>query len=60
MSEETKIAVYIPARASIFTVKASELQDKLDNLRKHKDVLFRYYFVLSSEQEREVRAALQK
>lgn len=60
MSEETLIAIYVPARASIFNVRASELQDKLDNLRQHKDVLFRFFFVLSSTQERDVRAALQK
>ena len=58
MSEETKIAIYVPARSSIFTVRASELQDKLDNLRQHKDVLFRFYFVLSAKQEKEVRTAL--
>lgn len=58
MSEETTIAVYIPAKATIYLVKASELQDKLDSLRQHKDVLFRFFFVLSSTQERDIRAAL--
>ncbi len=58
MSEETTIAVYVPARSSIYLVKASELQDKLDNLRAHKDILMRFFFVLSATQERDVRAAL--
>lgn len=58
MTEETKIAVYIPARKSIYMVTASELPGKLDSLRQHKDVLFRFFHVLSSTQERDVRAAL--
>jgi hypothetical protein len=58
MSEETKIAVYIPARASIYLVKADELQDKLDSLKKHKDILFRFFHVLGAEEEKEVRKAL--
>lgn len=58
MSEETTIAVYIPAKANIYLVRASELQDKLDSLRRHKDVLMRFFFVLSSEQEKHVRDAL--
>lgn len=58
MSEETKIAVYIPARSSIFMVTASNLQEKLDALREHKDILFRFFFVLSKKQEAAVRKAL--
>lgn len=59
MSEcDVKVAIFIPARSSIYLVPADELQDKLDSLRKHKDVLFRFFFVLSSEEEKAVRAAL--
>ncbi len=58
MSEENTIAVYVPARSSIYLVKASELQEKLDNLRENKDVLMRFFFVLSAKQEAAVRKAL--
>lgn len=55
---EVYIPVYIPARMSIYRVKASELQQKLDKLRRNKDVLMRFFFVLSEEQEKHVRDAL--
>lgn len=60
MSEtcDITIPVYIPARKSIYMVPAKDLQKKLDSLRTHKDVLFRYFFVLSEEQEKYVRNAL--
>lgn len=55
---DVTIPVYVPARKSIYKVKADELQQKLDNLRNHKDVLMRFFFVLSEEQEKHVRDAL--
>lgn len=55
---DTLIPVYIPARKSIYMVPAQDLQVKLDALRNHKDVLFRYFFVLSGTQETQVRNAL--
>lgn len=60
MSTETTIAVYVPARASVYNVPASQLQKKLDNLRRNDDVLMRFFFVLSEEQEKYVRDALMK
>lgn len=54
------IPIYVPARSSIYNVKADELQIKLDNLRKNEDVLMRFFFVLSLEEEVAVRAALMK
>lgn len=57
---ETTIPIYVPARASIYNVKADELQIKLDNLRKNEDVLMRFFFVLSLEEEVAVRASLMK
>jgi len=57
---ETTIPIYVPARSSIYNVKASELQQKLDNLRNNNDVLMRYFFVLSEEEEKYVRDALMK
>ena len=59
-AETATIPVYIPARSSIYNVKADELQIKLDNLRKNDDVLMRFFFVLSLEEEVAVRAALMK
>lgn len=60
MNKETTIPIYVPARSSIYNVKASELQQKLDSLRNNNDVLMRYFFVLSEEQEKYVRDALMK
>jgi len=60
MSKEPTIPIYVPARSSIYNVKASELQIKLDNLRKNDDVLMRFFFVLSLEEEVAVRASLLK
>lgn len=60
MNKETTIPIYVPARSSIYNVKASELQQKLDSLRNNNDVLMRYFFVLSEEQEKYVRNALQR
>lgn len=60
MTKETTIPIYVPARSSIYNVKASELQQKLDSLRNNNDVLMRYFFVLSEEQEKYVRDALMK
>lgn len=57
---DVKIPVYVPARSSIYNVKADELQIKLDNLRKNDDVLMRFFFVLSLEEEVAVRASLMK
>ena len=57
---EVTIPIYVPARSSIYNVKADELQIKLDNLRKNDDVLMRFFFVLSLEEEVAVRASLMK
>lgn len=57
---DVTIPVYVPARSSIYNVKADELQIKLDNLRKNDDVLMRFFFVLSLEEEVAVRASLMK
>ncbi len=57
---DTTIPIYVPARASIYNVKAKDLQIKLDNLRKNDDVLMRFFFVLSLEEEVAVRASLLK
>ncbi|NGX46224.1 MAG: hypothetical protein K940chlam2_01411 [Chlamydiae bacterium] len=57
---KTTIPIYVPARQSIYNVKADELQIKLDNLRKNDDVLMRFFFVLSLEEEVAVRASLMK
>lgn len=52
------IPIYVPARSSIYNVKADELQVKLDNLRRNEDVLMRFFFILSLEEEVAVRSAL--
>lgn len=57
---DVTIPIYVPARSSIYNVKADELQIKLDNLRNHKDVLMRFFFVLSLEEEVAVRTSLLK
>ncbi len=57
-TETTTIPVYIPARQSIYKVPAKDLQHKLDALRNHKDPLFRFFFVLSADEEIIVRKAL--
>jgi hypothetical protein len=55
---DVTIPVYIPARQSIYKVPAKDLQRKLDALRNHKDPLFRFFFVLSADEEIVVRKAL--
>lgn len=57
---DVTIPVYVPARASIYNVKADELQIKLDNLRNNEDVLMRFFFILSLEEEVAVRSSLLK
>lgn len=57
---DVTIPIYVPARSSIYNVKAGELQIKLDALRRNEDVLMRFFFILSLEEEVAVRAALLK
>ena len=57
MSEKL-IPIYVPARQSIYNVKCTEFLEKLESLRNHEDVLFRYFHILTPKEEEQVRAAL--
>lgn len=52
------IPIYIPARSSIYNVKAIELGAKIEALRNHKDILFRFFHILTPKEEEAVRKAL--
>lgn len=57
---EALIPIYIPAKQSIYHVKSEELLEKIEALRKHEDVLFRYFHILTLREEELVKEALQK
>lgn len=57
---DTLIPIYVPARKSIYNVKSTELLAKIEALRKHEDILFRYFHILTPKEEEAVREALMK
>jgi len=57
---EALIPIYVPAMKSIYNVKSTDLLAKIEALRKHEDILFRYFHILTPKEEEAVREALQK